>query len=167
MALHDDLLQLARHLVDRNPAAPVEADLRRGVSTAYYALYHLLADEAMTQLIQKASLRPRMSRAFSHNVMKAVCQEYVKLTANSAGEYVTATGETVNGLVRNIAAEFVSLQEARHRADYDTGVTILHAEADVEVMRAEVAFIDWDLVRVDASAATFLAELFCRSIPRR
>src|SRR5258708_7143359 len=38
MPLPQDLLKLARELVDRNPAAPVEADLRRSVSTAYYHL---------------------------------------------------------------------------------------------------------------------------------
>ena len=56
MPLHDDLLKLAKELVDRNPAAPVEADLRRGVSTAYYALFHLLVhDQVQAQTdVQRA-----------------------------------------------------------------------------------------------------------------
>ena len=50
MSLHDDLLALARRLVPPVPLHPasvsppppiVEADLWRGVSAAYYALFHL------------------------------------------------------------------------------------------------------------------------------
>jgi len=33
------LLALAKELVDRNPGAPITADLRRGVSSAYYAVF--------------------------------------------------------------------------------------------------------------------------------
>jgi hypothetical protein len=36
MALHDELLNLAKELVDRNPGAAIGGDLRRAVSTAYY-----------------------------------------------------------------------------------------------------------------------------------
>ncbi len=43
MALHDELLNLAKELVHRNPAAPVQGDLRRGVSTAYYAVFRPVA----------------------------------------------------------------------------------------------------------------------------
>ena len=59
------------------------------------------------------------------------------------------------------------LQEARHRADYDTEATIKQAEADTNVMRAEMAFLDWETVQRDPSADSFLAELLCRSIPKR
>lgn len=68
MPLHQDLLSLARDLVDRNPGAPVEADLRRGVSTAYYALFHLLIHEGTSRLVTVAALRPRVARAFDHRV---------------------------------------------------------------------------------------------------
>jgi hypothetical protein len=61
MPLHQDLLTLARELVDRNRAAPVEAELRRGVSTAYYALFHLLVHEATSRLVAIANLRPRVT----------------------------------------------------------------------------------------------------------
>jgi hypothetical protein len=49
--MHQDLLDLARHLVDRNPGAPIQADLRRAVSTAYYAVFHLLISETVTRYI--------------------------------------------------------------------------------------------------------------------
>lgn len=167
MPLHDDLLTLARHLVDRNPGAPIEADLRRGVSTAYYALFHLLVDEATNQLAGTAALRSRLSRAFGHNVMKQVCQEYAKLSAGPSGEYTMSTGDIIPSKLRDVTAAFVALQELRHKADYDVGTAITHLQAETELIRAETAFLDWSTVRTDPAAANFLMELLCRGIPRR
>src|SRR5713101_5312964 len=107
MPLHQDLLNLARHLVDRNPTAPVEADLRRGVSTAYYALFHLLVDEGATRLIAIPGVRPRLVRAYDHRKMKEVCQEYARLTPNPAGQLVFA-GQVVPHGIQNIASEFTA-----------------------------------------------------------
>jgi uncharacterized protein (UPF0332 family) len=42
----DDLLQQAYHLARKERLNPRQASLRRAVSTAYYALFHLLIDEA-------------------------------------------------------------------------------------------------------------------------
>jgi uncharacterized protein (UPF0332 family) len=166
MALHDDLLTLARELVDRNPAAPNQAELRRGVATAYYALFHLLVFEATDRLVHVAALRPRFMRAFDHKTMKAVCREYASLSANAAGQLVKENVR-VPRQVQNIASEFVSLQQARHQADYDLSTSVTHAEADTDVMRAELAFLDWATVRADPDADAFLAELLCRGIPKR
>ncbi len=88
MALHDELLTLAKELVDRNPGAAVLGDLRRGVSTAYYAVFHLLIHEATNRLIAVANLRGRVGRAFDHNVMKKVCQTYADLVPNAGGQLV-------------------------------------------------------------------------------
>jgi hypothetical protein len=41
----NDLLEQARHLANREPRRPKQASLRRAVSTAYYALFHLLSIE--------------------------------------------------------------------------------------------------------------------------
>jgi hypothetical protein len=167
MSLHHDLLHLARDLVNRNPVAPVEADLRRGVSTAYHALFHLLIHEATTQIVAIAALRPRVARSFDHKVMKAVCHDYTKLTPNSAGQLLSATGQLVPQELQDIASAFVALQEARHQADYNTAAAVTHAQADIDVVSAEDAFTDWGVVQADPAAATFLAELLCRGIPKR
>ena len=42
MAYADDLLELAKHLANLEPVNPRQACMRRAVSTAYYALFHLL-----------------------------------------------------------------------------------------------------------------------------
>ncbi len=159
---------MARELVSRNPGAPVDADLRRGVSTAYYALFHLLVHEATVHLVAIAALRPRMARSFDHRVMRVVCNEYAQLRPNpSSGVLQTAVGEVVPPQIGIIAAAFVLLQQVRQDADYNLAATITAAEADAHVKSAEDAFANWAAVQADPAAATFLAELLCRGIPKR
>jgi uncharacterized protein (UPF0332 family) len=55
MAIADDLLELAQATV--NAVGPGEAALRRATSTAYYALFHLLVNEATAN-------RPLFGRVF-------------------------------------------------------------------------------------------------------
>jgi len=167
MALHDDLLNLAKELVNRNPAAPVEGDLRRGVSTAYYALFHLLVREATARLVTPITLRSRVARSFDHRIMRLVCEDYDKLTPDASGQLVTSTGEVVPPGLKGIATAFLELQRARFRADYDMALAIPQRQAQDEVRFAESAFADWVAVQADPAAATFLAELLCRGIPKR
>ena len=82
------LLDLARRLIGPAPGA-VEADLRRGISTAYYALFHLLIKEAMTSFVTDPSFRPRVARALQHGPMKSVCEKYNPARPNGAGQFVT------------------------------------------------------------------------------
>ena len=71
MPLHDDLLVLATSLVPQYvppyPAAPAEANLRRGVSTAYYALFHLIVGEAMIRIVADPTLRSRVAPGLTHH----------------------------------------------------------------------------------------------------
>jgi hypothetical protein len=61
MEIHHDLLAVARDLVEKD--FPTEGTLRRSVSTAYYALFHLLIHEACSNWA-----RPRV---FKHKRMFA------------------------------------------------------------------------------------------------
>ena len=49
MPFPDDLLEQAYDLAQKEPANPKQASLRRAVSTAYYSLFHLLIDEAVSK----------------------------------------------------------------------------------------------------------------------
>lgn len=76
MALHDDLLEQARYLATKEPNRPRQASLRRAMSAAYYALFHLLVADGARALASGnvTGLRPRIGRAFAHREMKEVCQ---------------------------------------------------------------------------------------------
>ena len=47
----DDLIAIAYELVRRDAGRPKQASLRRAVSTAYYALFHLVSDDFRRQVI--------------------------------------------------------------------------------------------------------------------
>src|SRR4051794_25680746 len=122
MGLHDDLLALARRLVppflptNQPQALIIEADLRRGVSTAYYALFHLLVHEAMARIVADPTLRSRVGRSLDHGKMKQVCEEYSG-AAQVAGVWTLRLGVAIAPQLRDVGAAFVQLQQARHDAD--------------------------------------------------
>jgi hypothetical protein len=175
MALHDDLLALARRLVPPVPVPPipgppppsiVEADLRRGVSTAYYALFHLLIHEAMVRIVADPTLRSHVGRSFDHGKMKQVCHEY-SIATSAAGVLTVRPGVAIVPQLRDIGTAFVNLQQARHHADYDTATPLRYADADLKVMMAEIAFLDWAACQSDPSAGLFLTDLFLRCVLKR
>src|SRR5258708_1560887 len=69
MPFPDHLLEQARHLAHREKTRPRQASLRRSVSTAYYALFHLLISEA-TFNWKRADQRPLLARFFEHGKMR-------------------------------------------------------------------------------------------------
>src|ERR1700679_2940589 len=73
MAFADDLLEQAQHLAQREPKRPKQASLRRAVSAAYYALFHLLTTEA-TKNWKRPAERPTLARMFEHDSMRKVCK---------------------------------------------------------------------------------------------
>jgi hypothetical protein len=77
MPFADDLLEQAYHLANREPEDPKQASLRRAVSTAYYALFHLLIEEAVGNW-GVARQRSILARTFEHGKMKSICDDHVK-----------------------------------------------------------------------------------------
>lgn len=127
MIVYEDLIALAEQIATLDVGKPKQANLRRAVSTAYYAVFHFLVDEVCraqigSQHSQKA-YRHALGRAFVHSVMKEACRRFgagalkdsvVKgLPRDASGSY------SVPKEIQNIAAVFTELQEKRHLADYD------------------------------------------------
>lgn len=122
----DDLLSLADRLAKASPKRPRQADLRRSISTAYYALFHALAKSGAELLVGK-------TKAFRSE--KAWQQMYRALDhgrAKSASEAARNLGFP-QGL-KDCADSFVELQKARHDADYDP----LHRPTRPEALQAVV-----------------------------
>ena len=77
-------------------------------------------------------------------------------------------GQLIPQGIQIMAREFVALQDASHKAEYDTAAIITQMILSNEwVNRAQVAFVNWGIVQVDPAADTFLVELLCRSNSRR
>ena len=102
-----DLIQTARRLTGSGAPQPTQADLRRAVSTAYYALSHCLAGTA-ADLLTGASRDPewhQVYRALEHGKARSACRQQ--------GVMRTFPLE-----VHSFAKALVDLQDARHQADY-------------------------------------------------
>jgi len=52
VAIHHDLLDQAEHLAAKEPRKPRQASLRRAVSATYYAIFHLLVNEAVVRFVK-------------------------------------------------------------------------------------------------------------------
>ena len=121
MALSSDLITTARQLAHVHQRRPRQADLRRSISTAYYALFHGLAELAAGRLVgststtQKSPAWSRVYRDLNHLTAKKAC---------SRPELEGCSQELAQFLMA-----FPRLQELRHQADYDPGVRFKQGEA--------------------------------------
>jgi hypothetical protein len=75
------------------------------VSTAYYALFHLLIHEAMARIVADPALRSRVGRSFDHGRMKQVCQEY-SAAALAAGVLTVRPGVAIAPQLQDIGYGF-------------------------------------------------------------
>ena len=76
MPYADELLELAYDIANLHATEPRQSSLRRAVSTAYYALFHLLISEA-TANWNRQELRGALARVFDHGPMKLAADKKV------------------------------------------------------------------------------------------
>lgn len=149
MGLADDLLSLAKKTVNYQKADVLDARLRRSISTAYYALFHLLTESAAARIVGHAGLRQLVSRAYAHADMHRAAKAF-KSGAGGLPAHLTAPfGAAIPAVppeIADVATAFVDLQEARHDADYNLAKAFSRAEARRLVAQAEKAFADWKAV---------------------
>ncbi len=152
MAFADDLLEQSYHLAKRERRNPRQASLRRGVSTAYYALFHLLIDEAVGNWAIERQ-RSVLARTFDHGKMKKECEDYIN-------NYYSSGQPAALLKLKNVAHAFILLQEQRHKADYDNSFAWSRTNALAAIDLASSAFSDWRSIRKQVSAQDYLLALF-------
>lgn len=159
MSLADDLLEQARFLVTRERTRPRQSSLRRAVSAAYYATFHLLGTSAAAQATpaNPAGLCDRVQRAMVHGTMKAAARAF---ESGNLPDYLrTLATDPLPARISTVARAFVQLQEERHKADYDVADRFDRARAQSAVALAAQLFTDWNTVRNTEDAHVFLAAL--------
>jgi uncharacterized protein (UPF0332 family) len=157
MAFHDDLLQQAVELVHKEPENPKQASLRRAVSTAYYALFHLLISEAVANW-GEADFRAPLERAFDHATMKKASSAILNAkTFPFVGE-----DPAVIEKLRVVAQVFMELQEQRHEADYNNTIVWTRTNALSQVEKVGKAFTEWKLIRKARIAQAYLVWLLAK-----
>ena len=102
-----DLIETARSLTEISPRRPSQANLRRAVSTAYYAMFHCLAGCAANLIIGRTRKLAwhQTYRALEHGKARNACEDRGALAAFPPE-------------MCNFADMFVALQKARQQADY-------------------------------------------------
>jgi hypothetical protein len=155
MSLHDDLLEQTVHLATIDARRPKQANLRRAVSASYYALFHLLTSAASALYAADLGLASRINRTHNHIDMKKASS----MIANDKlpkGVQPPGGGYTSPADLKIVANAFVTLQQARHEADYDLARTFRRQETLAFIQTAHFAFAVWEKVKKDDYARLYL-----------
>ena len=155
MAIAADLLTLAEHLTVPAATDPEQAWLRRSISTAYYALFHLLIGEASQRWTGSPASRLGLERAFKHDQMKEVS----RTVATGSWKGWSTPKLPIPSDLREVADLFVKLQDARHEADYSNEKSWTQSDVAAMIDEARIAFQKWNGISGSAVADEFLLSL--------
>lgn len=129
-----DLIRTARDLLESTDGKPRQSNLHRATSTAYYALFHTLARCAADLFIGGSKRRSgawlQVYRALDHGTVKNAC-------LNSAGIPLFPKK------IQDFASMFVTMQEKRHKADYDSSARVKKSQVSTDIDLAEAAIDDF------------------------
>jgi len=161
MPYPDDLLEQAKHLANREKKRPRQASLRRAVSTAYYALFHLLIHEA-TLNWKRVDQRALLARLFEHGKMKSAsdkqrgdCNRYINSNPPPLpGDEINCTRH-----LHRVANTFLQAQQQRHTADYDNSTTWPRTDVMTLIDLVASAFHSWHTIRDTPAAQAYLISL--------
>ena len=109
---------------------PSEADLRRAISTAYYAVFHTLA-ASNAELIAGLPQSDMSSHAWE--------RVYRRLDHGRAQNNLRAVLPHLSPSGANFARNFIDLQGLRHEADYNPNFSITHTRTRNLIAQAETA----------------------------
>lgn len=147
------------------PAKVDEARARVAISAIYYGLFHHLTETASAVFdhggLSGTILSAQAGRAFSHTLMRKVCDIYVHSTRQQRFPPPLDrlhAGPPDNRLIE-IADVFIRIREARETADYDLRTTIGQAEAQSLLEQTEIAHWHLDQIRDFPETRIFLAAL--------
>ena len=151
-----DLLRIAGHLasgaVSGGRGRPRQADLRRAVSTAYYALFHALALSCANMLA--GSSRRGVSwqqtyRALEHGHARNQCDDQTAMGRFSIE-------------IQNFGRRFVSMQYQRQLADYSPSAAFSRERVMLLIDEADDAIDSLDNAVVSDRRAFAIHVLFRR-----
>jgi uncharacterized protein (UPF0332 family) len=161
MPFPDDLLEQAKHLANREKKKPRQASLRRSVSTAYYALFHLLIQEA-TLNWRRPDQRALLARFFEHGKMKAASEKQRSDCNRDLNQEPSPLSRRELDSTRHlhrVANAFSQAYQQRMTADYNNAKQWSRSEVLSEIELVEKAFKSWREIRNQATAQRYLISL--------
>ncbi len=136
------LISQAEKLAGKGNASgrPINSDLRRAVSSSYYALFHAMTLAATAEMMPDCTLenRLRLTRHFDHGSIAKFCGWVVgKTPDNMYGALIDEM--KLSPTLIEICATFTDLKESRFQADYDHLVVLKKPEVLSLVARSKAA----------------------------
>lgn len=142
-----DLLSVARRLSEPSGSQPSDAQLRRAVSTAYYALFHKVLRAAAQRFMglgkESSAGYAILYRSFDHLHMRMTCEALDVSTLKDKLKRQLGR-DAVSQDMRDFANAFSALQEARHLADYDPRDQFLPSDVSSLIDAADFAMTAFD-----------------------
>jgi uncharacterized protein (UPF0332 family) len=153
--LAQDLLQQANHLATYEGSDPGQAALRRSVSTAYYALFHLLVADAAQRWQGSAAAITGLERSLNHGQMKTSSIQFNNPNWKDWHDIL----QPVPPELQNVARAFIELQSERHTADYDNHEHWTFTDVEALLNATAAAFQDWLSIRTHPMAGNYLLSM--------
>lgn len=121
--------------------APRQANLRRAISTAYYAIFHALLRKVAEKFVAGNQWKSRVLfyRSLEHAKTRDRCKRLGQNPLpNDEQSFFGVQSFPVE--IRQFAIEFVNLQELRHQADYvpDTRFSVQDARGAASAAREAI-----------------------------
>ncbi|MHB1103497.1 MAG: hypothetical protein ACYC0C_12150 [Devosia sp.] len=141
----EHLIEQAERLINLPQAgAPRQADIRRAISSAYYAAFHAtlaaVADQFIGVAFRNSPQYALAYRAVDHRDIRDLCDDLLKPTIPAKyGPYLPLGGFAAD--IFEYVAATSELQERRHAADYDPAVRLRITEAQLSIRLARHAVL--------------------------
>ena len=121
-----------------------QANRRRAISTAYYAVFHFLltavADEFVGKQKRRSALYALVYRSIDHNDLKSICEVVGRnQIPEKYKKYAPSNGFGPN--ITEFATLALELREKRHSADYDPSHWVKIADARKAISAARSAML--------------------------
>jgi hypothetical protein len=160
----DQLLAQAERLIRAPPAGPpLQVDVRRAISAAYYSVFHAVLTAAANAVVggtkRTSAHYVLVYRSVDHRRLRELCDVARRpLVPPKYIGHVPSGGFGED--VRTFAALASELQEKRHTADYDPGIIVRTADASLAISNARAALRHWNAAPTDARNSFLMLLLF-------
>jgi uncharacterized protein (UPF0332 family) len=157
-----ELLDLAVELQKQPVGRPGKlstARARRSVSTAYYALFHFILDEATRSLLgthhDLRSRRRTLARVFTHAGIKKALDKITRRKVDLSVRDLLRPRSLSTGdfpapdFARYLAKTFSEVRVKRHEADYDLNAPISKVDARITILKTLAAVTSWQAATTD------------------
>lgn len=177
MSYVDDLLMQAVGLASADPKRPKQANLRRAVSAAYYALFHEAVEKSCAAVLSSSHAGGLVGDRLRRTIQHANALKSAKWFAGPPKNLPQAIQDmrapfgtpqpAVDPSLRGICQTFTALQAERHRADYDLSSPFSRADANRQIADAQAAIVAIRSLQAKGDTLIFLLGcLFGESLTR-